>query len=125
MLCCSQVRLICVREKRADTADTCISSSVNQTEAINKVINIRLQDSLSVFDTFLDLQCETGCVHITKVIQPDPNLDLNAPFLSMLKTATLCSVWTIDIKAHELADWRTYRLYECHVVAVNKLIRKL
>lgn len=46
-------------------------------------------------------------------------------FLSMLKTATLCSVWTIDIKAHELAERRPYRWYECHVVAVNKLIRKL
>lgn len=53
------------------------------------------------------------------------NLDLDAPLLSMLKTATLCFVWTIDIKAHQLAERRTYRLYECHVVAVNKLIRKL
>lgn len=56
--------------------------------------------------------------------KPDPkrgfNLDPNAPFLSMLIKATLCSVWTIDIKAHELAERRTCRLYECHVVAVNK-----
>lgn len=48
------------------------------------------------------------------------HLDLNTPFSSMLIKATLCSVWTIDIKAHKLAERRTYRSYECHVVAVNK-----
>lgn len=60
--------------------------------------------------------------------KPDPksgfNLDLKAPFLSMLIKATLCSVWTIDIKAHELAARRTYRLYECPVVAVNKTYKE-